>query len=71
MEALINLQKLLKAIKEHQTEGILQRFLNKTLRSVSSAFAGDMHSQLKQCLPKYVLRWPDNALQSDREAVNS
>ena len=26
-EALINLQKLLKAIKEHQTEGILQRFL--------------------------------------------
>ena len=24
--ALINLQKLLKAIKEHQTEGILQRF---------------------------------------------
>ena len=27
MEALVNLQKLLKAIKEHQTEGILQRFL--------------------------------------------
>ncbi|WP_208872584.1 hypothetical protein [Fretibacterium fastidiosum] len=27
MEALINLQKLLKAIKEHQTEAILQRFL--------------------------------------------
>ncbi len=26
-EALINLQKLLKAIKEHQTKGILQRFL--------------------------------------------
>ena len=26
-EALFNLQKLLKAIKEHRTEGILQRFL--------------------------------------------
>ena len=26
-EALINLQKLLKAIKEHQTKDILQRFL--------------------------------------------
>ena len=26
-EALINLQKLLKAIKEHQTKGILQRLL--------------------------------------------